>query len=201
MPVKAIFWDLGGVISRTEDPAPRDQLASELGVTRDYLNHLFFSGPEGTRAQLGQVTIPELLVNIRRELNLKQGQYPNLVERFFGGDALDEELVEFIRQLGLKYKIGVISNAWGQLDDLLKEWGIEDAFDLVIGSGDVGIMKPDPRIYQMALAGLGVLPQQAVFIDDFIENVHGAQTLGMHTVHFKNRSQALEDLKCLLKVD
>ena len=51
MPIKAVIWDIGGVIARTEDLAPRDQLAQELGVTRDRLNYLFFSGPEGTRAQ------------------------------------------------------------------------------------------------------------------------------------------------------
>ena len=43
MPIKAIIWDIGGVIARTEDLRPRDQLAADLGVTRDHLNNLFFS--------------------------------------------------------------------------------------------------------------------------------------------------------------
>lgn len=201
MPIKAVIWDIGGVLVRTEDPTPRDELATALGVSTDTLNHLFFSGPEGTRAQLGQITIEKLLIHIRQELNLDQTKFPNLIDLFFSGDSLDKSLIRYIRQLKPSHKTGIISNAWSQLDDLLREWGIEDAFDVVIGSGDVGIMKPDPRIYQMALEGLDIQPQQAVFIDDFIENIRGAQALGIHTIHFRNRIQAIDELQHLLDMD
>jgi len=198
MAITAILWDIGGVINRTEDLKPRDELASELGVSREYLNHLFFSSSEGTKAQLGQLSIPGLMLHIRRELKLEKDQYPDLIERFFGGDFIDEELVDYVRQLQSDYKTGVISNAWSQLDDLLTSWGIKDAFDVVIGSGDVGIMKPEPEIYQLALQRLGVQPQEAVFIDDFIENINGAQALGIHTIHFRSKDQAVEKLKRIL---
>lgn len=198
MPIKAVIWDVGGVINRTEDRTPRDELTTALGVSREQLNDLFFSGPEGTRAQLGEITGEELMVYIRRELNLEDGQYPDLLERFFGGDRLDEDLVNFIRQLRPAYKTGIISNAWGDLLDLLRGWGIEDAFDIVVGSGNVGVMKPDPRIYALALQGLEVEAGEAVFIDDFIENVRGAEALGIHGIHFKDRTQALEELRHLL---
>jgi epoxide hydrolase-like predicted phosphatase len=198
MPIKAVIWDIGGVINRTEDPAPRDILASELGITRHRLNELFFSGPQGTRAQKGEISVAELIASIRKELNLGEGEYPDLVARFFGGDVLDYPLVAYIRKLKPACKTGIISNAWSQLPGLLEEWGIEDAFDVVIGSGDVGVMKPDPRIYRLALSGLSVQPGEAVFIDDFIENVHGAEALGMHGIHFQNRTQALEELGNLL---
>ena len=199
MPISAVFWDIGGVINRTKDTGPRDELASELGVSRDYLNHLFFSGPEGTLAQLGQISVEDLLVYIRRELNLEPNQHPDLVQRFFGGDVVDQELVEYIHRLRPEYKIGVISNAWSQLDKLLMEWRIFNIFDIVIGSGDVGVMKPDPEIFRMALDGLGVQPHQSVFIDDFIENIQGAQAVGIHTIHFKNTTQTLEKLERVLK--
>jgi epoxide hydrolase-like predicted phosphatase len=198
MNIKAVIWDIGGVINRTEDPRPRDELAAELGVTRDRLNGLFFSGPEGTRAQKGEITVAELLANIRRELSLVDGQSPDLVDRFFGGDILDDALMDEIRRLRPAYKTGIISNAWPGLPALLNEWGIADAFDFVVGSGDAGVMKPDPRIYQMSLQGLGVQPGEAVFIDDFIENVQGAEALGFHAIHFKDRAQTLEELGRLL---
>ncbi len=198
MSIQAVIWDVGGVIARTEDLAPRDQLAQELGVTRQYLNNLFFSGPQGTRAQKGEISIPELMDYIRQELDLAPGTYPDLRERFFGGDRVDYKLVDFIRGLRADHKTGIISNAWGQLPELLANWGIQDAFDVVIGSGDEGVMKPDPRIYHLALARLGVQPPQAVFVDDFIENIHAARNLGMHGIHFQNRSQALSELQQLL---
>ncbi|MCJ7702567.1 MAG: HAD family phosphatase [Anaerolineales bacterium] len=198
MPIKAVIWDIGGVIARTEDPSPRDQLAADLGVTRQHLNHLFFSGPQGTRAQKGEISTPELMAYIRRELNLAPGEYPDLRERFFAGDRVDGDLVAFIRSLKPDYKTGIISNAWGQLPELLQSWGILEDFDVIIGSGDEGVIKPDPRIYHLALAGLEVQAGEAVFVDDFIENVEAARKLGMHAVHFRNPGQALQELKALM---
>ena len=198
MPIKAVIWDIGGVIARTEDLAPRDQLAAELGVTRDHLNCIFFSGPDGTRAQNGEISRAELISLARSELGLVPEECPNLVDRFFGGDIVDDDLVGYIRALKPRYKTGIISNAWSGLPVLLEEWGIIDAFDVVVGSGDEGIMKPAPRIYQIALERLSVAPDEAVFVDDFIENIIGARELGINAIHFQSREQALQDLESLL---
>jgi len=93
MPIKAVIWDIGGVIMRTEDQAPRAELADELGVTRAYLNELVFDGEQGTRAQIGEISRMELWDYVRSELQLAPGEYPDLNDRFFGGDVLDTDLV------------------------------------------------------------------------------------------------------------
>jgi epoxide hydrolase-like predicted phosphatase len=198
MPIKVVIWDIGGVIMRTEDQSPRAELAAELGVTREYLNELVFGGEQGRRAQIGEINQQEIWDYVRSELQLAPGDYPDLRERFFGGDVLDTDLVDFIRSLKPRWKIGIISNAWSQVADSLVEWGIDDAFDMVVGSGDVGIMKPDPRIYQIALERLSVEPSEVVFVDDFIQNVHGAQALGIAAIHFQGRQQAIQELERLL---
>jgi epoxide hydrolase-like predicted phosphatase len=198
MPIKVVIWDIGGVIMRTEDQAPRAELAAELGITRAYLNELVFGGEQGRRAQIGEINQQEIWDYVRSELQLAPADYPDLRERFFGGDVLDTDLVDFIRSLKPRWKIGIISNAWSQIADSLVEWGIDDAFDMVVGSGDVGIMKPDPRIFQIALERLSVEPSEAVFVDDFIQNVHGAQALGIAAIHFQGRQQAIQELERLL---
>ena len=200
MSIKAVIWDIGGVINRTEDPAPRAELAEDLGVTREYLNQLVWGGELGTNAQIGEASQEEIWAHVRSELGLAPGSYPDLRERFFGGDVIDNQLVDFIRSLQNDYKIGIISNAWSQIADSLVEWGIDDAFEEVVGSGDVGIMKPDPRIYQIALDRLNVAPEESVFVDDFIENVAGARALGMLAVHFQGRAQAIQELEGLLEL-
>jgi glucose-1-phosphatase len=199
MPIKAIIWDIGGVIARTEDQNPRNEFAVELGVTRDRLEYLFFSGPEGTRAQKGEISRDELMTYIRGELNLSPDAYPDLEDRFFAGDQVDYELVDFIRDLKTRYKIGIISNAWPEVAEVLDRWGIRDAFEHIVGSGDVGIMKPDPAIYHLSLDGLGIHPEEAVFVDDFLHNIEGAHQVGMKGVHFKNPDQAIADLNAILK--
>ncbi len=198
MTIKAIIWDIGGVIARTEDQTPRNQFAAELGVSRARLEELFFSGPEGTRTQKGEISQAELMAYIRGELNLSLPDYPNPTDRFFAGDRVDYALVDFIRALKPRYKTGIISNAWPKVDDLLAGWGILDAFDFVVGSGDVGIMKPDPAIYQLALEGLSVKPQEAIFIDDFAHNIEGARQVGMQGVHFRSPAQAIAEIQALL---
>jgi len=155
-------------------------------------------GEKGTKAQIGELSQDEIWDYVRGELNLAPDDYPDLRERFFAGDVLDTHLVDFIRSLKPHYKIGIISNAWSQIAESLVEWGIRDAFDMVVGSGDVGIMKPDPRIYQIALERLSVEPEEAVFVDDFIENVQGARSLGMQAVYFQNRAQTVQELEQLL---
>ena len=198
MAIKAVIWDIGGVLMRTEDPAPRAKLAAELGVAPDDLEELVFGGEQGTRAQKGELTQTEIWDYVRQQLGLAPGQYPDLRARFFGGDVLDTELIDYIRGLRSNYQIGIISNAWSELPALLEEWGILDAFDVIVGSGDEGIMKPDPRIYQIALERLAVAPEESVFVDDFMRNIIGARTLGMHAVHFQSRAQTLRELNALL---
>jgi epoxide hydrolase-like predicted phosphatase len=200
MPIKAVIWDIGGVIMRTEDQAPRAELAAELGVTREYLNELVFGGEQGTRAQTGEINRQELWDYVRSKLNLAPIENLDLHDRFFGGDVLDTDLVDFIRALKPRLKIGIISNAWSQIADSLVEWGIDDAFEVVVGSGDVGIMKPDARIFQIALERLGVEPSEAVFVDDFIQNVHGAQALGIAAILFQSREQVIRELEQLLEL-
>jgi putative hydrolase of the HAD superfamily len=81
---------------------------------------------------------------------------------------------------------------------LTERWKIADAFDELIISAEVGIAKPDPRIYHLALERLGVAAGEAVFVDDFLENIDAAQALGLHTVHFRNPDQARTELDHLL---
>ena len=198
--IKAIVWDIGGVLMRTEDPTPRAKLAAELGLRREELVELVFGGKQGRQAQIGALTQKELWDFVRSELKLESDDYPDLERRFFGGDILDRKLVDFVRTLKPAYKTGIISNAWSKLPDILEEWGILDAFDVVVGSGDEGVMKPDPRIFQIALDQLSVAPEESVFVDDFIENVESARNLGMQAVHFESREQTLRELQKLLNI-
>ena len=59
-------------------------------------------------------------------------------------------------------------------------------------------MKPDAGIYQMALAGVGVSPAEAVFVDDTARNVEGAKAVGMHGILFKQPEEAIEEIKLIL---
>ena len=82
--------------------------------------------------------------------------------------------------------------------DYLVENKFDDAFDALVLSAEVGIMKPDPRIYHIALDKLEVKPNEAVFVDDMPANVEAARTLGMQGILFQSQEQTLDKLKELL---
>jgi glucose-1-phosphatase len=200
MAIKAVIWDLGGVLLRTEDFSSRQALADRMGKSREDLENLVFSGDSGDRAQLGEISVAEHWENIRQMFGLDQAGIDEFQRQFWDGDRLDAELVDTIRSLRGRYKTGLLSNAFSDLrqvvTSLLK---ISDAFDDMIISSELHLMKPDPRIYQVALQRLGVAAQEAIFVDDLPWNVEGARSQGLHAVHFRTRSQALAEVERLLK--
>ncbi len=199
MPIKAVIWDLGGVILRTEETAPRQQLADRLGMARYDLEELVFHSPSGMRAQRGEISVEQHWENLRQELNLSKEEMPAVREAFWGGDRIDTGLLEDIRSLRPRVRLGLLSNAFSDLRQVITEvWGFSDVFETLVISAEVGIMKPDARIYHLALDRLAVRPDEAVFIDDFPRNVAGSQALGIPTILFQNRQQAWQELQAWL---
>lgn len=199
MDIQAVFWDLGGVLVRTEDWGPRRAWEERLGLDEMELTDLVFQGKAGRKAELGQATAVEVWDWVGGQLSLDKADRDQLEEDFWSGDQLDHELVTLIRSLRDTHKIGLISNAWPELRDWLQQtWKIADAFHDLVISAEVELAKPDRRIYQLALSRLSVEPQHAVFIDDMQINVHGAAQAGMFAIQFTDRAAAVAKLKELL---
>jgi epoxide hydrolase-like predicted phosphatase len=179
---------------------PREKLAERAGLSYDALNKLVFDTDTAIQATLGKVTTEEHWGNVRNLLDIPAEELAEVEKYFWGGDSIDTELVDYIRQKRPHYKTGLLSNAWDDLRHYLEnEWEIADAFDEMIISAEVGVAKPDPRIYNITLQRLGVAPQEAVFVDDYPDNVEGARRLGIHAIHFQNAPQAMREVEALLK--
>jgi len=199
MAIAAVIWDLGGVLLRTDDQCPRQALADRLGMSRNELENLVFNGDSGDRAQSGEISVVEHWENIRQVLGLDAAGIDEFQRQFWGGDRLDEELVAYIRNLRGSYRTALLSNAFSDLRQYVTDHlKILDAFDELIISAEVRLVKPDPRIYQYALQRLGLAPRQAVFIDDLLHNVEGARRYGLHAIHFRQPAQARAELEQLL---
>ena len=197
--IQAVFWDLGGVIIRTEDRTRRAVWEARLGLPPRELDQIVFAGEMGRKAAVGQAGTEDVWNWVGEKLGLDPEQRESLRQDFWRGEDLDLELVEFIRRLRPNYRTGMISNAWPEIREQIEnEWQIADAFDQLTISAEVGLAKPDPRIYELALERLGVEGPRAIFVDDFIENLEAASALGMHPVHFKNRTQAQQQVESLL---
>ncbi len=200
MVVQAIIFDFGGVLVRTEDRKPRTVLAERLGMTYDELSALIFDSPSAIQAMRGEISALEHWDEVRKSLDLDAEGIEWVSTEFWAGDALDENLVNVLRSLRPRYTTVLLSNAWDDLRPMIEEeWKIDDAFDRLVISAEIGMVKPDLQIYQWVIAELGVDASQAVFVDDFVQNIEGANAAGMKTIHFLSPDQALQELRSLLE--
>ena len=199
MGIQAIIWDLGGVLVRTRDYKPREVLAAKYGMSRLELEDLVFGGESGTRAQLGLIDNNQHWRHIQLALHLSQTELADFQFAFWGADQLDEPLIAYIRALRTRYKTGLLSNNFPNLRQLItSKWKITDAFDEMVISAEIGVLKPEALAYQIALDKLDVQAAETIFIDDFEHNLEGARAVGLHTIHFRSSEQIIRDLNHIL---
>jgi putative hydrolase of the HAD superfamily len=184
--IKAVIFDVGGVLVRTHDWSGRQRWESELSLPPGQAEWLVFNSGPGLRAQQGLMTESELWQEVAAELGLDAGRLEAFRRDFWAGDSLDDELVAYISALRPAYQTAIISNFNESLRDVLdRVYAVADAFDLIVVSAEESVMKPDTRIYHLTLERLGRQPAEAVFIDDSLANVEGARAAGLHAVHYQ----------------
>ena len=198
MTITNVFIDFGGVIVRTEDKGPRTRLAERLGISYRDLEKIFFESESSQRASTGEIPEDAHWQAVASVLGLSIPKSKKVIDEFFSGDQADAALLDYLRSLRPQRKVALISNAWSGLRDFITRQKFDDVFDKMIISAEVGVMKPDPRIYRLALESLGAAPAESVFVDDVIVNVEAARSVGMSAIHFTKPEKALEELKLLM---
>lgn len=199
--IKALISDFGGVLMRTCTDGPRRALEQRLGLPPHTIEARVFSSELSLRAQRGEISEDAFWRTLERELDLPRCgmTLQEFQDEFFAEDSLDEELMALIRSVRPGMKTGLISNAWDGLREiLLTRVPIADAFDVLVISAEEKIMKPNARLYHLALERLGVKAGEAIFLDDLSENIHAANALGLIGVHFRSSAQAQQDIRALL---
>lgn len=195
--IRAVIFDIGGVLVRTEDLEPRRAWERRFGLPDWGLAKIVFEGEAAIRATLGQAPEEEPWLAAAEKLGLSASELAQLREDFWKGDRYDQALLAFIRSLRPRYKTGIISNAWPGVRQVHQPYINESIFDAILYSAEEGVAKPVPEIYRRALTRLAVRPEEAVFVDDMQENVEAAQAVGMYGVQFKDTLQvraAIEEM-------
>jgi putative hydrolase of the HAD superfamily len=145
----------------------------------------------------GRIAEAEFESGLGRLLGLARAE--GIIDRLFAGAQPDDSMVAAVlaaRQAGIK--TGLISNSWGTTRyprELL-----EDLFEGVVISGEVGIRKPAPQIYELGAQAIGLAPSACVFVDDLPFNLPPAEELGMAVVHHTDPPSSIEALQMLLGI-
>ncbi len=195
MAVRAIAFDVGGVLERV---APRahwlEPWRQRLGLTpAGFAAALERVDPDGGIGT-GALTEAAYRRRFAGALGLSSAQADEFMAdmwRWYCGE-LDHELMAYAASLRPRYATAILSNSSdGARREEQARYSFEELFDIVIYSHEVGLVKPDPRIYALLCAELKVSPADLVFLDDVPENVEAACQLGIRGILHRDTAESI----------
>jgi epoxide hydrolase-like predicted phosphatase len=199
--MKGLLVDFGGVLTTNVFDSFR-QFCEAEGIDPNRVKTLFRENPEalGVVRSLEVGDIDE--DDFSREFGalLEIDDRDDLVNRMFGYIEPDEAMVEAVKRArGAGVLTGLLSNSMGA--GRYDRSAFPELFDGVVISGEVGLHKPQPEIFELACERVGLAPTDCVFVDDLRENCEGAEAIGMTAVLHRGADSTLPELEKLLGVN
>jgi epoxide hydrolase-like predicted phosphatase len=200
--VRAVAFDIGGVLAQV---APPDHWLGSwrerLGMGEAEFQAAMALANPGSAITIGGLSEAEYRQRYASALGL-----PNVTATEFIADMwdwycgeLDQELTGYAAGLRPRYMTAILSNsADGARREEQARYGFADMFDVIVYSHEVGLAKPDPRIYALLCARLGVAPGELVFLDDVQENVDAAAELGIHGILHRSTPESISAISALI---
>jgi putative hydrolase of the HAD superfamily len=198
--VKGLLVDFGGVLTTSVWDSFSDFCRKE-GIEEERVRQVFREDQRALkllrRLEVGELTEEEFSEQFGPLIDVKDPE--GLVDRLFAGMEPDEPMIEAVRRARAgNVRTGLISNSWGR--GRYDRDSFPELFDGVVISGEVGLHKPQPEIFELGAKLIGLDPSQCVFVDDLRENCTGAEAVGMTAVLHRDTPKTLERLEELLGV-
>jgi putative hydrolase of the HAD superfamily len=199
VPIRAVVFDIGGVLEETPRTGWELRWAERLGLTpvafEERLDPIWAPG------SIGATSLQEVHRRIGEEFGLAGSDVVTLMEdvwhEYVG--TLNHELAAYFAGLRPRFRTGILSNSFvGAREREQALYGFEEMCDTIVYSHEVGCSKPDPRIYHEVCDRLDVALHEAVLLDDVAANIDGARAVGMHGVMFTETARAIADLEAQL---
>lgn len=196
--MQAIFWDVGGVLlTNAWDHTERAQALAQFHLNPEEFNTRH--EPLVSAFERGKMTLDEYLDRTvfyaRRSFTREAFR-----ECMFSLSRPFPEVLQFAQSLAAsnRYFMGTINNESRELNDYrIEKFGLRNVFRAFVSSCFVGLRKPEPDIYRLALEITQIPADQCCFIDDRAPNLEGPAQLGMHAIQMTGLDQLRSDLKKL----
>ncbi|NYJ74611.1 HAD-IA family hydrolase [Allobranchiibius huperziae] len=204
---KAVLFDYGGVIT-TPIRGSIASWTSEADIDPQSFSRVLKrwlgrdASPDSPihRLERGELSASEFNTLLTRELRSPSGDpVPpgDYLRGMFKASKVDEGTVALVRDLrAAGVRTGLLSNSWGFSYDRTL---LDELFDPVVISGEVGMRKPEKRIFDLAVERLGLAPGDVVFVDDAEPNLVGARAAGLRTVLHKDAATTRAAFEKLLQ--
>jgi putative hydrolase of the HAD superfamily len=207
--VGAVISDFGGVLTsplldgfqafQESSGVPLEELGKAMAVlsARRGINPLF-------ELETARISEAEFLSELGDQLTRQLGRPLSLDgfgESYFANLEPNEPMIDYMRSLRERgYKLAICTNNVREWEPLWRRMlPVEEIFDVVVDSAFVGTRKPEPEIYELTLARLGVGAGEAVMIDDIEINCQAARELGMRAIWFQDVRQAIAETEAALR--
>jgi epoxide hydrolase-like predicted phosphatase len=201
MTVRAVVFDIGGVLEVPTDINLDGRWERRLGLRPGkFFDWLRRSGL-GRDANLGRISEADFAQALGRLYGLDESATEELLAElwdWYSGE-LNTEMADYFQRLRPRYGTAILSNAAaGGRREEERRYGFSAMADVLVYSYEVGIEKPDRRIYEITCERLGVRPSEVVFLDDLEVNVVAARQVGMRAVRFQSTAQAIYEMEACL---
>jgi len=200
MTIRAIVFDIGGVLEITPDLRLTENWEQHLHLKPGEMNERM--GSLWNDGSLGKCTLEDVVRGLREHLGMDQVQIDDFLQdlwREYLGQP-NSELIDYFRGLHPRYQTALLSNSFvGAREKEQERYQFEELVDLIIYSHEVGLAKPDRRIYELTCERLGVQPAEMIFLDDVERCVAAARESGIHAILFQNTAQAIADIEACLQ--
>lgn len=198
MAIKAVVFDIGGVLEYTPETGWIEKWNERLPIQPiEIFKRLDEMGLDGS---IGPCTEAEWLAGFKEVSGMSQDQIDEFMNdlwtEYLG--TPNTELINYFRDLRPRFQTAILSNSFvGAREREQELYGFEDITDFIIYSHEVGMSKPDSRIYELTCQRLNLPPDEVVFVDDTAKCIDGARAVGMHGVLFENNEQTIAELEDL----
>jgi epoxide hydrolase-like predicted phosphatase len=203
--IRAVAFDLGGVL---EDVGPAEQFVARwqqrLGLSEARTAGLRWPltrADPGEQAKTGILTQAEYRAHCVSVLGLAGAAADEFMAEFWDWycGELDPVLVSYAAALRPRYRTAILSNSVaGARGQEQVRFGFEQLVDVIVYSDEVGMAKPDPRIYSVLCAELGAEPGEVVFLDNRPPNVDAACDLGIHGILHESTRASIAAIEALI---
>jgi epoxide hydrolase-like predicted phosphatase len=199
VPIRAVVFDIGGVLEITPPTGWvanwETRLNLQHGAIERQLEDVWRAGA------IGSISEAEVASCVQLRLGLEQTQVGaflnDLWTEYLG--TLNVELTAYFRSLRPHYRTAILSNSFvGAREREQEQYQFDSLCDVIIYSHEVGLEKPDRRIFELACERLGMEPGEVIFLDDVERHVAAAHAFGMVAIQFHTTTQAIAQIEAAL---
>jgi putative hydrolase of the HAD superfamily len=191
--LKVILTDLDGVI-RHWNCDPLHQKEVENGLKRGYLFSICFEKELLSKVITGKISDSEWRNRVKEKLAISIGEKlaKELVHSWTNSEVIiDNAIIGIYKRYFPEAKVVLTTNATNRLNQDIKNQGIDNTFDEIFNSSELGVAKPSHCFFNKVVSRLGVRIEDVIYIDDSIKNVESAELLGIRSHQYKNHAQLM----------